>query len=333
MRSRTPLVVPLLLGSAMAYVSRLRSDTMRQPVSWRIFSIRNVWFSDLPEDPRARAALAFSVLARKDKSWKRFQHMVDLAVEHQDKNPTIKSILDVGTDHGLLASSLATTGRFEKTLGVDVSPKALTSGGFELLRRIRAVSADQQTTECDALTLPCKTLEFRLSDGLKQVQPGEADSVCIAGMGVHLMNRILQASSDTGVLEVDRLNCQHLILQPTNSRPRNLMQLYHALHEYQWQLEDERIEYLAQRWYVSSSFTRPLSDRYSPSVNSNATLELPTSMLARRPNTDPMKKITLRYFAHHLEWIKKDESSSLGRNSRDEDLNWRDWVLGVLDQN
>ena len=117
----------------MAYISRLRFDSTLNPAHLsRTFATRNVWLSDLPDDPRVRASYAFSVLARKDKSWQRFQHMVDLAVEYQDKHPTIKSIVDVGTDHGLLAGSLASTGCFEKTLGVDVSKKALTSGGFEL---------------------------------------------------------------------------------------------------------------------------------------------------------------------------------------------------------
>ena len=111
------------------------------------------------------------------------------------------------------------------------------------------------------------------------------------------------------------------------------MQLYRALHESQcWQLDEERIEYLAQRWYVSASFRRPPS----PPVNNHNEVvpwEFPTSMLAQRSNNDPMKKITLDYYAHHLEWMKKDKESSLGRSCREEDIQWRDWVLGVLDQN
>jgi hypothetical protein len=119
------------------------------------------------------------------------------------------------------------------------------------------------------------------------------------------------------------------------------MQLYRALHKSQgWQLQEERIEYLAQRWYVSASFLRrPPSDRGSPPVNNNnnnnteVSWEFPTSMLAQRSNNDPMKKITLDYYAHHLEWMKKDKESSLGRSCREEDVQWRDWVQGVLDHN
>jgi len=323
-------------STAIAYLPRFRVDSFRYGFlsSTRIFSTQSIEAPEIPDEPRLRASFAFSMLARRDKSWQRFQHMVDMAVEYQAKNEVVKSIVDVGTDHGLLAVGLAATGCFENVLGVDVSSKALESGGFELLQKTQAIFADDEVAFEGGLSTNRRTtvlpLDFRLSDGLKDVQSGEADSVCIAGMGVHVMKKILHASTDDGILDVDRLNCHHLIVQPTNSRPRNLMHLYQALQESRWQLDDERIEYLSDRWYISSSFIRaPTSWK-----GGNQTIwEFPTSKLVQRANSDPMKKTTLDYFSHHLEWIQKDEDSSRGTNTPAEDLLWREWVRGILGEN
>lgn len=320
----------------MAYVSRVRWNGLHPVLHSRNAFTRNYGagaFDNLPDDPRQRASNAFSVLAKKDKSWLRFQHMVDLAVEHQHNNPTIRSVVDVGTDHGLLAGGLATTGRFEKVLGVDASPKALNSGGFDLLRRIRTVACNNQRVgDTEWLTANALgPLEFRLSDGLKLVQPGEADAVCIAGMGVNVMATILQATTDQGIQEVDRLGCQQLILQPATSRPRHLMQLYRTLQESRWKLQDERMEYLSHRWYISSSFIRAPGGKDSSHVHSDATTwDFPTSKLALRSINDSMKRITIDYYVHHLDWIRQEESSSQNRISPTDDTQWRDWAISIL---
>lgn len=254
--------------------------------------------------------------------------MVDLAVDYQyGKHSTIKSIVDVGTDHGLLAGALAITGCFEKVLGVDVSSNALCNGGFELLSRLEEFPDQYGRVDGEGLgshgTLP---LDFRLSDGLEKVQIGEADSVCIAGMGVNVMNKILSTSMD-GVLHVDRLQCQQLILQPTNSRPRNLMMLYHTLQVGGWVLQDERIEKLSGRWYISSIFGRPGNSSHSSKKTKNiAEYDFPTSKLALLPDKDHMKTVTKGYWAHHLRWIQGENTASGGRKVRPEDTMWRDWV-------
>jgi tRNA A22 N-methylase len=294
--------------------------------------------SDLPEDPRERALHAFSVLAKRDRSWQRFRHMVDLAVDHHQQTDaySIRSVTDVGTDHGLLAVGLALSGRFDSVLGVDVSPNALENGGFQLLDKVQdfLISDSEEgqsvtSSEKNTSTFSSLPLDFRLSDGLRQVKPGEADAVCIAGMGVKVIGKILEASSsdDSGILEVDRLNCQQLILQPTNSRPRNLIQLYDMLQRSGWSLLDERIEFLSRRWYLSSCFVRtPANDDTSNITASQESANLPTSKLALLDETDPMKIVTRDYWRHHLNWIKNEEDASGGNLHRD-DIRWRDWVL------
>lgn len=285
--------------------------------------------SDLPEDPRERAYHAFSILAKKDRSWQRFRHMVDLAVDHQQSNDdshpvVIRSITDVGTDHGLLAVGLALSGRFDSVLGVDVSTQALKNGGFQLLDKIQEVlsRANEDSPSMASNISSLLPLDFRPSDGLTKVQPGEADAVCIAGMGVNVIGQILQASGSNNVLEVDRLNCQQLILQPTNSRPRNLLQLYDMLQESDWTLLDERIEFLSRRWYLSSCFVR------SSATCSASVKNLPTSKLSLLEEGDPMKVITRDYWQHHLNWIQNEDEASKG-NLHEDDMRWRDWALKI----
>ena len=82
-------------------------------------------------------------------------------------------VADVGTDHGYIPIYLVQTGIADRALAMDV-----------------------------------ERIETRLSDGLKALSPGEADTVVIAGMGGELMIRIL----DEGRHMWDSL--RRLILSP-----------------------------------------------------------------------------------------------------------------------
>jgi len=319
-RGRYQIPGSKLLSRQVAFrQSKLAFSTTTK--SWRL--------EEFPEDPRKRASHAFSALAKSDKSWQRFRHMIDLAIEHQDfDGSTIRTVTDVGTDHGLLAVGLAVTGCFDMVLGVDVSPNALKNGGFYILERIHqnlpsnlhAQRVDGAPVGFEAHTSTPYTLplDFRLSDGLQTIERSEADVVCIAGMGVNVMGKILRASSDN-ILELDRIQCRQLILQPTNSRPRNLVQLYDTLEESGWTLLDERIEYLSNRWYLSSCFVRL-------NIMNQGTVNLPTSKLVLLDESDPMKLVTRDYWQHHLTWIKREDMLS-GGNLYEEDVRWREWVL------
>ena len=85
-------------------------------------------------------------------------------------------IADIGTDHGYVPVYLAQTGRIQSALAMDI-------GKGPLMR------AKEHIDEYKPEGIP---IETRLSDGLKELKPGEADTVIIAGMGGELEIRILE---------------------------------------------------------------------------------------------------------------------------------------------
>lgn len=265
-------------------------------------------------EPIAKAEHLFSYWAKTGKSWKRLGPIIELAIAPTGRladKPTqqwskLKSIADVGTDHGLLAFGLAMTGQFDQVVGVDVSEQALTEGAYKLQDEIRLFSKTNETG------LP---VEFRLSDGLAALAPGEADVICIAGMGVHTMVEILTTATGTHhdplLLRLDELDCARLVLQPTNARPHLLTSLYSKLHEIGWYVNDERIEYLSSRWYLSISFERRSNEQMFSS--------LPGSLLARSVD-GTTNALFEGWVTHHCRWIRLD--TSLTATIREEDRNW-----------
>ena len=221
----------------------------------------------------------------------------------------------MGTDHGLLAMGLAATGQFAPVVGVDVSERALQTGAWELQRQVtESLSSQQHATKQSSkrsggdqeqdLVLPV----FFQSDGLTGLAKGQADTVCIAGMGVHTMLEILtqRTNATTGeLLLLDVLDCQRLVLQPTNSRPRHLLRLYDTLRGMGWGARDERIEYVSSRWYLSTCFERDDDDG-----DSDDSL-LPGTILAannEKKADSKMSSILADWVAHHRTWILQDTS-------------------------
>lgn len=89
------------------------------------------------------------------------------------------SIADIGTDHGYIPIYMAQKGLTPKALAMDVN-----AGPLE-----RA---------CDNIKKYCveNIVSSRLSDGLKKLNPGETESIIIAGMGGMLTIRILSDCPD-----------------------------------------------------------------------------------------------------------------------------------------
>ncbi|WP_276355969.1 tRNA (adenine(22)-N(1))-methyltransferase [Cohnella caldifontis] len=98
---------------------------------------------------------------------------------------------DIGTDHALLPVYLAGTGRVRSAVAGDVN-----AGPVEAARR--------QVEEAGLTGL----VSVRQGDGLSVLEPGDADAVCIAGMGGSLIVRLLEEAG--GRLEGVRT----LILSP-----------------------------------------------------------------------------------------------------------------------
>ena len=100
-------------------------------------------------------------------------------------------LADVGTDHGYVPIALVKAGRIPSAVAMDVNRGPLA--------RARA-----HIRESGLSTY----IETRLSDGLAQLEPGEAETVMIAGMGGMLTIRILE----NGAHCLDTV--QELVLQP-----------------------------------------------------------------------------------------------------------------------
>lgn len=123
-------------------------------------------------------------------------------------------VADIGSDHALLASYLLVNG-----IASYVIAGELNEGPYQAaLRQIETIQTQQRAS-------------VRKGDGLAVLSPGEADIICIAGMGGQLIVSILEAGKDklTGV--------SRLVLQP-NVGEDNVRRW---LIENNWQLIDETI--------------------------------------------------------------------------------------------
>ena len=99
--------------------------------------------------------------------------------------------VDIGTDHAFLPVYLIQNGKCEHVLACDIGLQPLKNAEKTIVR-FGLSSA----------------IELRLSDGLQNVQPDEADEICICGMGGTLIVDILSA------IDWIRRPGQRLVLQP-----------------------------------------------------------------------------------------------------------------------
>ena len=102
-------------------------------------------------------------------------------------------LVDVGTDHGKLPIYLMPTGKVSFAVASDKNEGPL----FFARENINRAGLE-------------KKISVRLTNGLNSVQPGEVDTVVVAGMGGALIKEIL--ASSPLVLE----SVESLILQPMN---------------------------------------------------------------------------------------------------------------------
>lgn len=85
------------------------------------------------------------------------------------------TVADIGTDHGYIPIWLVSRGICPRAYAMDVRKGPLARAG----EHVREYGLEDQIT-------------LRLSDGLRELKPGEADTVVIAGMGGQLICRILE---------------------------------------------------------------------------------------------------------------------------------------------
>jgi len=102
-------------------------------------------------------------------------------------------VADIGSDHALLPVYLVQSGKVPSAIAGE-----LNTGPYQ--------AACKQTAAAGLN----KVISVRQGDGLNVLQPGEADTVTIAGMGGSLMASILEEGRQGGMLE----GVSELVLQP-----------------------------------------------------------------------------------------------------------------------
>lgn len=105
-------------------------------------------------------------------------------------------VCDVGCDHGFVSIYLVEQGISSKVIALDVNEGPLQRAGEHINERNMS-----------------DYIEIRLSDGVAELQPGEADTLILAGMGGRLMTGILSQGAEKVAL------FKELVLQPQSEIP------------------------------------------------------------------------------------------------------------------
>ncbi|MGM9937652.1 MAG: tRNA (adenine(22)-N(1))-methyltransferase [Candidatus Ornithomonoglobus sp.] len=128
---------------------------------------------------------------------------------------------DIGTDHAYVSIELIRSGRAKRVIASDVrkGPLDIAKGHIEKYGL-------------------CGRIETRLGGGLSVLEPGEADTIIIAGMGGELIEEIIR--QDEAIARASQL-----ILQPMNSQ----YELRKYLLENGFTIEKEDIECEGHRVY------------------------------------------------------------------------------------
>ena len=121
-------------------------------------------------------------------------------------------VVDVGADHGYLSIELIKSGRATKVIATEKN-----IGPFEAAcKNISAVELDNY-------------IDVRFGDGLTVLSPGEVDTICIAGMGGALIEKILNDSPEIVS------SARQLILQPMNA----VEKIRAWINKNDWTIDDE----------------------------------------------------------------------------------------------
>lgn len=131
-------------------------------------------------------------------------------------------VADVGCDHGYLSIYLCQNKIAKAVIASDVRTGPLSKAAENI-----------NTYELSDV------IDLRLSDGLKMIDPGEVDSIVMAGMGGNLMMEILEAGKDVTA------NAKELILQP-QSEVRGLR---HYLQDNGFMIVSESMVFEDNKYY------------------------------------------------------------------------------------
>lgn len=121
-------------------------------------------------------------------------------------------VADIGADHGYLSIELVKSGRASKVIATEKNPYPC--------------AAAQKNISAAGLG---NVIDVRLGDGLQILTAGEVDTICIAGMGGALIQKILDDAPE--VVQ----SARQLILQPMNGAKK----IRTWLAENGWTIDDE----------------------------------------------------------------------------------------------
>lgn len=138
--------------------------------------------------------------------------------------------LDIGTDHAYLPAFLIESGVAKRAIASDINPNPLMNA--------------EKTLEGEELS---DKIELRLSDGFKNIKPGEATEIAVAGMGGIVIAEMLEKT------EWLRDAKYHLVLQPMT----HFYDVRKALSKYGFEILEEKAVEEGKRVYlvISARFT------------------------------------------------------------------------------
>ena len=233
---------------------------------------------------------------------------------------------------------------FDRVTGTDISSMALENGGYVSYKKLidaimtQSSGSGKQETNTQLPTLP---IEFRVGCGLQPLQRGEADAIVLAGMGHLTMlevlfgnsseedgERLYPNSDDADLPPVDRIHAQRIFLQPTNSRPQHMIELYDRMHESrEWELKGETISFVGGRYYINSYFER-MSNTIQRQLSEDAQYRFPGHFMVR----DTLDHAAgggggayESYVKHHIQWLKDDYQRPKYK-LEDEDRRWLEYI-------
>lgn len=207
--------------------------------------------------------------------------------------PKFDTICDVGCDHGYVAITFIQQKIAKHVIAMDVN-----IGPLEQAKHNAKLYGVEEA------------LDFRLSDGLQKVTPGEADAFLLAGMGGRLMVRIMENSKDV------LAKMKGAVLQPQSEL--SIVRRY--VYEMGWHIEKEDMVFEAEKEgpgkYYPMMYIAP------------GTEEMPDeTALLYGPKLLGMKHPILKQFLAFSYGLKKDllqrleaEATSAGASTRKEEI-------------
>lgn len=153
-------------------------------------------------------------------------------------------LADVGTDHGYIPIFLTEEGKISHGVAMDVNRGPL----MRAMEHIRENGMEDR-------------IETRLSDGLKELEPGEVDTAVIAGMGGALTIRILEEGWNVAE------SLKELVLQPQSeiARVRRWLEAHSLkITEEDMVLEDGKYYPMMRVVHGQMCLPREIDARYGP---------------------------------------------------------------------